>query len=144
MKPYKLVMPRRRARVEVPNPRIKTTIPPVPATKTILIQGKVPGSIQEVWVAWAFVTLREPFQYQVVLYGGKQVRGGQVLDFLLTRFNTPVQVFGDRWHSLRTAEDAYNLSVLETLYGVPPVVLWGHELTSPEATLITVRRKLHL
>lgn len=144
MNTYKLVIPRRRARVEIPHPRIKTTIPPVPATKTILIQGKVPGSIQEVWVAQSLVILREPFQYQVVLYGGKQVRGGQVLDFLLTRFNTPVQVFGDRWHSLRTAEDAYNLSVLETLYGVPPVVLWGHELTSPEATLTTVRRRLHL
>jgi hypothetical protein len=144
MKPYKLVIPRRRARTEIPHPRVATLPTLIPATKTILIQGKVPGSIQEVWVAWAFVTLREPFQYQVVLYGGKQVRGGQVLDFLLTRFNIPVPVFGDRWHSLRTAEDAYNLSVLETLYGVPPVILWGHELTSPEATLATVRKRLHL
>jgi hypothetical protein len=144
MNAYKLVIPRLRARAKIPTPQLKAIPTVVTPTKSILIQGKVPGSIQEVWVAWAFVTLREPFQYQVVLYGGKQVRGGQVLDFLLTRFNTPVQVFGDRWHSLRTAEDAYNLSVLEALYGVPPVILWGHELTSPEATLSTVRRKLHL
>lgn len=145
MKEYKLVIPRQPKVAEVKHP-------PMPVVSTVklvnihttLIQGQTADSVQEIWVAKALVKLREPFIYHYVILGGSEVREGQIVDFLLTRLVKPVQVFGEYWHRALSAEDAYNLAMLEQYFGNTPTVLWGVELQSEEESFTTVRRRLYL
>jgi len=108
-----------------------------------LVHGKSATS-NEYFVAAALDKLGIPFLFQVSYWGGRSLRGGQVLDFLVWNpLETPVQVFGEYWHSgLLGSKDRLKLAQLQMLFDVPIVILWGNETDSFQDALSAVREKV--
>jgi len=108
-----------------------------------LVHGKSATS-NEYFVAAALDKLGIPFLFQVSYWGGRSLRGGQVLDFLVWNpLETPVQVFGEYWHSgLLGSKDRLKLAQLQMLFDVPIVILWGNETDSYQDALSAVREKV--
>jgi hypothetical protein len=80
-----------------------------------LINGKTAGSSYEWNVARALWTLGwEQFDYQKSLFGGRGVRGGVVLDFVVpTRpAETVISVIGEYWHRDTDADKIEELKIL--------------------------------
>ena len=109
-----------------------------------LINDRVPGSREEWRVAKALWYLEIDFHYQVVVKGGTDVRGGQVLDFLLfIPFPRPAQVYGEYWHKGQlSSEERLKTAVIEQIYGYEPFEWWGIDLETDEEALETVRNDL--
>ena len=64
-----------------------------------LVQGQMPDSIQEYWVAQALKRYGIPFQFQYQIAGGRSRRGGLIVDFVVKNpMTTPVLVHGEYWH----------------------------------------------
>ena len=108
-----------------------------------LVRGKSATS-NEYFVAAALDKLGIPFLFQVSYWGGRSLRGGQVLDFLVWNpLETPVQVFGEYWHSgLLGSKDRLKLAQLQMLFDTPIVILWGNETDSYQDALSAVREKV--
>ena len=108
-----------------------------------LVHGKSATS-NEYFVAAALDKLGIQFLFQVSYWGGRSLRGGQVLDFLVWNpLETPVQVFGEYWHSgLLGSKDRLKLAQLQMLFDVPIVILWGNETDSYQDALSAVREKV--
>jgi hypothetical protein len=70
------------------------------------------GSTWEQNVYMALLKMKLPFDYQVPKYGGRNVRGGTVLDFIVFTPPSPtvIQVDGPYWH--RT-ERAYEETIIQ-------------------------------
>jgi len=111
-----------------------------------LIQGIPPNSIQEWRVAQALNKRDIDYIYQVEIDGGRNKRGGIVLDFLVyTPFAQPVPVHGDYWHQDELSEEEkLELKRLEEIYGREPIILWEHELTDQTHADQTIAEKLPL
>lgn len=114
-----------------------------PGEQMGFIQGIKPGSIEEWRVAMAFWKYKIPFRYQVPIMGGRMVRGGQVIDFVVTRpYNIPVQVFGEHWHTgSMGADDRIKLALAEEYFKHQVVVFWGVQLDSQVSANKLVRRQ---
>ena len=112
--------------------------------ETRLIQGRQPDSIEEARVANALDKYHVDYIYQYPIMGGRRVRGGQIVDFLLRNpFPTPLQVFGEYWHKAELSAGAtLGLVILRNYFGRDPVVLWGSELETQEEANETIRRKV--
>lgn len=83
------------------------------------IQGMSPGSTLEYRVALSLTKFHWQFLYQYPIFGGRQVRGGQVVDFMVitTPLMTPLFVQGSYWHnSTRAKQDDWNLLVLNSYF----------------------------
>jgi len=117
-----------------------------PGVEVGLINGMTPGSKEEWYFAVALWSFKLEFYYQVPIRGGRRLAGGRILDFLVfTPFPTPEPVMGSYWHSGKKADDdRLMLALLRDYYGVEPVPLWEHELTSVKQAIETTREKLHL
>ena len=108
------------------------------------IQGLVPDSKEEWWVAKALWKLKHEFIYQYAYFGG-YIRGGQMLDFLVVTtapLATVLDVKGEYWHrNEMTSEARFNLFQLEAaLHGwARLIVLWGKDLPNEEETYLKVR-----
>jgi len=100
------------------------------------------ASSYEYNLALALDFYRVPFLFQVDYFGGRSLRGGQVLDFLvLAPFGIPCQVFGEYWHTGQLASsDRLKLQYLEAEFGQKVIVLWGPDTSTYEAALNSVRR----
>jgi hypothetical protein len=112
-----------------------------------LIQGRTPGSYLEWLVARALWKLKIDFRYQVPVYGGREMSGGQVVDFVINSSpqDIPLQVYGRRWHSGGFAiGDKFKLQQIERIYKRPAVVLWDDQLQTEEMALSSVRKALNL
>jgi hypothetical protein len=111
-----------------------------------LIQGKTPESLEEWRVAVALWRWKVPFEYHVSIRGGNLLRGGQVLDFLLhIPIPRPLQIFGNYWHRAQMhSEDRFKLAVLQQIYGVEPLILWGNELQTQGQAISRVREIIGL
>lgn len=96
------------------------------------IQGVTPGSVEEWRVAVALSKRNIEYRYQVPIRGGRSVRGGQVIDFiLLTPFSQPLQVFGEYFHPGELdPEERFNLAIIHQIFGRPAIILWGSQLAS--------------
>lgn len=74
-----------------------------------------PGSGAEWAVYWALQGLREEFQYQVPLLGGRVEAGGTVVDFFLPQYLLIIRVQGVHWHyeinSARARDDILKLAL---------------------------------
>ena len=112
------------------------------------IQGQMPNSKEEYYVALALYRLGHSFIYQYQVFGGRAIRGGQVLDFLVTTtvpFSTIIQVFGEYWHSGEMgSEDRFKLAELEHEFAgqAEILVLWARDLPTPEETYTLLREKI--
>lgn len=108
-----------------------------PEEEVGLIQGRKPGSIQEWRVAKALWRLGLTFNYQASFFGGRMLRGGQILDFLVDTvpIKTALAVNGEYWHSGEMgSEDSFKMAQLENymLGWGRLVILWGKDLSTQE------------
>jgi len=109
-----------------------------------LIHGQEPGSKEEWWVALALWKLNLSFRFQVPIMGGRDRRGGFIVDFIVyTPVATPLEVFGNYWHRNQMGMgDSMRISILRDYFNREPVIIWGSEATDEDETLAVVRRKL--
>src|SRR3990167_8914356 len=97
------------------------------------VQGKQASSY-EYNVAWALEKTEIPYIFQFEFFGGRDVRGGLVVDFLaLTHpLSTPIWCNGGFWHKgKRAAEDEYQQTLLFFVARGElnrPVVLWDNDV----------------
>lgn len=84
----------------------------------------------------------EQIAAQVPIAGGRSIRGGQVLDFVLyTPIPIPIEVNGDYWHR-DSGEEFTDLVTIINIYGREPVVIWGDEAKTDDEALAVVVRKI--
>ena len=122
---------------------------PFPEVKPI--QGIMPDSKEEYWVALALYRLHLDFEFQYQLFGGRKYKGGQVIDFWVRTVPLPTPIFVQGWYfHYATAEKAsqsrLNLMYLEArLRGkaMKPVELLDIDMPTPEDAYILTKRKLH-
>ncbi len=106
-----------------------------------LIQGVVPDSVEEWRVANSLTKFGWEFQYQVSVNGGRNLRGGQVIDFLVETApkQTALYIQGDYWHgSAQQTKDellqAYAFGPLQLLVEV----VTGDQLETQEESDETI------
>lgn len=109
----------------------------------MIIQGVVADSKEEWYVAQALDKLGLEYEYQKSVRGGRLVRGGQVLDFLVYTpgRNTVVDVRGKYWHTGKH-EDELSLKIALKGKDWNVVVIWDYEATSVEAALSILRERM--
>jgi len=128
-------------------PPAKPEIVSTPEQLPTIIQGQVAGSKEEARVAVALDYLKFEYKYQYQLFGGRNVRGGQVLDFLVLVAPKPVPLFvnGRYWHGTNQhgKEDELKLAAVEAIQGFDvPLVWWDDELTSVDDAISMARKDL--
>lgn len=114
----------------------------------LTIQGIQIDSLNEYYVAKALDTLGYQYTYQYEIFGGNNMRGGQVIDFLVHKPPRPIPLFvhGEYWHTGRHgADDDFKIAMLDSrMKGqfAPSVIIWEHECETFEAALTTVSIKI--
>lgn len=122
---------------------------PFPEVKPI--QGMMPDSKEEYWVALALYRLHLDFEFQYQLFGGRKYKGGQVIDFWVRTVPLPTPIFVQGWYfhyatAEKAAQSRLNLMYLEgRLRGkaMKPVEILDIEIPTPEDAYMVVKRKLH-
>jgi hypothetical protein len=137
---FKYKVPRRGARV-APPPRLKAEKEPEVMG---LINGRVPDSIEEWRVYKAIKRMGLPFRYQIPMGGGRDQRGGVVLDFLVWNpLAIPLPVNGDYWHS---TDERIEMAVIAnflkvSIQYVEDHIIWGSEIPTQEDAYRVVRER---
>lgn len=130
---------------KIPN----TFKPPLPEVQRV--QGIMPDSKEEYWVALALWKLKIDFVFQYQLFGGRKYKGGQVVDFWVYTMPLPTPILVQGWYfhyatAERTAQTKLNLMYLESrLVGKAnkPVEILDIEIPTPDDAYMVVKRKLH-
>ncbi len=109
-----------------------------------LIQGQMPGSINEWYVSLALERLQLDYYYQYQIYGGRGIRGGIVVDFVVYAPSAvPVEILGTYWHSARQApEDQLKWAAEEHYFRTKPILLSEEETDTADKALQAVRTKV--
>lgn len=109
-----------------------------------LIQGTMPGSWQEVYFAWACDKMKIDYIYQYSMFGGRRVRGGIVVDFVvMIPFQTPVEIYGRYWHEgALAADDKLKLNMERQYFKREPIIAWDYEIETKELAEEFVRREV--
>lgn len=98
------------------------------------------GSKEEEYLYRALSKAQIQFYYQFPIYGGRRLRGGLVVDFVLLPFFQPVEVYGEYWHSGQLGADDRLKQALERQYFKKDVILvWGSELPDQAAADMLVK-----
>lgn len=121
---------------------------PLPEVKPV--QGIMPDSKEEYWVALALYKLQIKFVFQRQLFGGREIHGGRVVDFWVFTVPLPtiIMVQGFYFHygtAEKAAQSKLNIEYLKTqLNGQIKKVIevFDTEIHDPESALAVVRRKL--
>lgn len=130
--------PLRRIRKKAPFPEVEP------------VQGMMPDSKEEYWVALALYRLNLDFEFQYQLFGGRKYKGGQVIDFWVKTVPLPTPIFVQGWYfhystAQKTAQTRLNLMYLKArLLGKAnePVEILDTEIPTPEDAYIVTKRKL--
>lgn len=110
------------------------------------IMGKPAGSTWEARTAVALWVNGWTFTYQVWLLGGRILKGGQVIDFLVHTMpnSTPLYVYGDYWHGgPKKDADALDRALIFGIMGGSlrqPEVLTGEQLVDLDTAIAAVFR----
>lgn len=111
------------------------------------VQGER-ATLNEYNVAMALDSLKIGYIFQYAIDGGKRVRGGMVIDFVIQEppKPTPLNVDGDYWHKgEREVEDRLQeLSLASKAWLAPLVRVMGNETNTFEDALVAVKRVLRL
>ena len=115
------------------------------------VQGIMPDSKEEYWVALALYKLKIDFIFQYQLFGGRKYKGGQVVDFWVKTQPLPTPIFVQGWYfhystAEKTSQTKLNLMYLESrLNGkaMKPVEIIDTEIPTPDDAYMVVKRKLH-
>lgn len=109
------------------------------------IQGQAIGSKEEAWFAAALQKLDIPFIYQYAIKGGRNVRGGYVLDFLLPATApqaTGINLDNPYWHK-KTGAEAFETTMIEQwcrTHGIRYILIPDENLDSVEAAVKIIRK----
>jgi len=113
------------------------------------IRGIKAGSKEEYWVSLALVRIEEmtgwSWEYQVPVFGGRDRRGGNVVDFLV---HTPgrytmLQPEGRYWHTGHK-EDAYQMQNVARKKNWNLIVWYTDEYPTRDAVYSFLKRELHV
>lgn len=113
------------------------------ANEPMIVQGTQVDSKNEFYVAQALAKYGANFTYQYAIAGGSEVRGGQIIDFMVWVAPEPIPllVHGEYWH--RDAQkEALRIAQIERLMHLTPVILWGDETDTPEEADTNVLQKV--
>ncbi len=116
-----------------------------PAEQAIgIVQGYVPGSKNEWYVAVSLDRLGIGYSYQVSIDGGRNIRGGQVIDFVVYNPRPiPVFVQGEYWHNeQKQNEDILKQVAAENQFGIKPILLMGEETDTMAKAYQVVKEKI--
>lgn len=121
---------------------------PFPEIKPV--QGIMPDSKEEYWVALALWKLKIDFRFQYQLWGGRKYKGGQVVDFWVYTVPLPTPLLVQGWYfhygtAQRAAVSRMHIMYLESrLKGIAnkPVEVIDKDMPTPEDAYKEVRRKL--
>lgn len=134
---------------EIYIPDIIFDLPKEEGGKEYFIQEKRATSY-EYNVALALEKVGLTFVFQLSSMGGRNFRGGIVLDFLVeTRpLPTPLWVHGEYWHmgKRRTIDLMQQATLFMFMAGEWAMgrVLWGEDVATPEAALLAVKKEFLL
>jgi hypothetical protein len=113
-----------------------------------LIQGQVPDSKQEWWIARALDRLKIPYTYQYPVNGGRQ-RGGYMIDFVVhtVPLATIIEPVGNHWHTGELgADDKKRQADIEDLMRdvcrTPILNLWIPDMLDEETVFQRIQRDL--
>ena len=109
-----------------------------------LVQGIMPASKNEWYVALALERLDLEFMFQFSIMGGRNIRGGQVIDFVVFNPNAiPVFIQGEYWHNAkRESEDLLKQAAAEQEFKTKPVILMGEETDTRDKAYQAVLQKV--
>ena len=112
-----------------------------------LVQGHMPDSKEEWWVAKALWKYDIPFMFQYELFHGRSRLGGLILDFLVWNpAPTPLPVHGDYWHEgeLNGGDKTALIAIADHFHiGVENIpILWGSDAQSEEDVASWVRQNV--
>ena len=102
-----------------------------------LIQGQMPDSKEEYWVAQALYKYDVRFEFQWEIFSGRDRQGGLIVDFVVwnPRF-TPLLVHGNYWHKEElTGGDKTALIAIASYFNIAVesiLILWGSDAQSEE------------
>ena len=114
------------------------------------INGIMPGSVQEWRAALALSRMKISFEFQLSIFGGRSMRGGQVIDFWVytVPLPTPVYVQGSYWHRRsKKTENQLSIQAVKRAYKghiLDPVELPEEELGSIGDAIKSLKRRLSL
>lgn len=139
----------RKPRLDLPDKISNVNKPANPEVQRV--QGIMPDSKEEYWVALALYKLHIDFVFQYQLFGGRKYKGGQVVDFWIYTMPlpTPLLVQGYYFHyatAERMSRTKLNLMYLESrLAGKAnkPIEVIDTEIPTADDAYIVVKRKLH-
>ena len=112
-----------------------------------LVQGQMPDSKEEWWVAQALWRYKVEFRFQWEIFGGRTRRGGLIVDFVVwnPRF-TPLLVHGEYWHrgELQGGDKTALIAIASYFnIGVENIpILWGEDSQSKEDVSSWVRTNI--
>lgn len=127
------------------NPPVIRTITEEEELPTV-VHGNVVGSKEEARVSVALDKLGYEYYYQYQMFGGRNVRGGQVIDFIVQVPPKPIPIYvqGRYWHSNKMApEDQLKIAMVDQIEWLDTPKLWyDDELTSVQDAINLCRRDL--
>lgn len=139
--------PTRTSRVKIPGrPPFERAVKEEEFVGTIA--GKKASSKEEWRIAIALDKVGLSYEYQLPIGGGRSVRGGMVLDFLVYTkpLPTPLLVQGKYWHTGRKGRfDPFNEARIKSLLGgrsSQPKEVWDYEIPNQSLADSWVRRNL--
>lgn len=120
--------------------------PPVALPRPVLEVQNKQATVNEYNVAYALTSEGFEYIFRATYFGGRRIRGGVEVDFLvLAPFPTPLEVFGDYWHTGQfDAADKLRLQILFRHFNVQPKVIWGNESETLEEARSAVRKVFRL
>lgn len=120
---------------------------PIKEPKEKYIQGKRATSYE--WnVATALDELKIKFWFQVGFFGGRKLKGGLIVDFIIDTvpLPTPVWVHGEYWHKgqQRTIDQMQRVTLFAYMGGSlqKGVVIWGDEVKTVEDAKVAIKKKV--
>jgi len=98
----------------------------------------------EAYVARALDKYGLEYVFQYPLFGGTELRGGLVVDFVVYNpFPIPLEVFGEYWHTgTFSAFDRFKLSVEFDYFKREPVVFLEPQVRTPDLAEQAVRTNI--
>ena len=119
-------------KVEITKPPKAKVINPADEVATT-VQGQ-PASSYEAFVAWALDKLDVNYSFQYAIGGGRGVRGGQMLDFVVWGpLIYVIDVRGGYWH--RGSELEFEQAVRRYMKSAHVLVMLDHHCVSKETAL---------
>lgn len=131
---------RKSKKIKIPFARPPKISMPEPAH---IIKGMQAGSKEEWYTSVALDRLGFEYEYQYQVFGGRSVRGGQVLDFLVFTPGiwTIVDVLGAYWHTGKY-EDRLSIQKVVVEKKWKLIEAWDYDIPSIEKAVSFLRARL--